>query len=368
MIQNKKLVYILPEASEKTHMKYNVEFITALAKEKNIDTFLILERGNSDLKKIREMTGAKFVHYTGTSIFRILKLEIFLIKALLLGYRKVYVHYSFIGAISASLNPFFTTYYWNCGMPWNYKRPFFQELYESFAYKVIDHFVTGANILINKYSDYYKFNKYKSIIIPNWIDVEKSLTIAKNANRENLKKELNLTDSDNILFFNQRLADRKGAHYILPVLKATENNVKLIITNDGPYKETLIQELKDNNLQDRVRLLGRVPNEKVINILSVTDIYILPSEEEGMSHSLMEAMATGTAAVSFDVGGTIDMYPENFKDFVVKDLDILKFIDKVNLLLQDGENKRSLGEALFEKVKEYDKNIILDKFVKEIIN
>jgi len=364
-----KLIYILPEASEKTHMKYNVEFITALAKEKGVDIFLILERGNNNLAQIKDSTGVKHIHYTGTNVFtRIPKLLAYLLLANLKGYRKVYVHYSFIGAFLASLNPFFTTYYWNCGIPWQYKRPFLQELYESITYKLISHFVTGANILTKQYSDFYKFNNNKSVVIPNWIDVEKTLEIKNKTDVTNLKQELNIADTDTVLFFNQRLAIRKGANHILPILKSTSEHVIMIITNDGPYKEQLLKELKENNLESRVRVLGRVTNEKVIQLMTISDIYILPSEEEGMSHSLMEAFASGVPAISFAVGGTYDMYPEGFKDYCVEENNIEQYIEKLNDLLSDKNKQILLGQALFEQVKSYDLSIVLEKFRDDILS
>jgi glycosyltransferase involved in cell wall biosynthesis len=364
-----KLIYILPEASEKTHMKYNVEFITALAKEKGVDIFLILERGNNNLAEIKASTGVKHIYYTGTNVFtRIPKLIAYLLLANLKGYRKVYVHYSFIGASLASLNPFFTTYYWNCGIPWQYKRPFLQELYESLTYKLISHFVTGANILTEQYSDFYKFNNNKSVVIPNWIDVAKTLEIKNQTDVTSIKKELNIADTDTVLFFNQRLATRKGANHILPILKSTSDHVKMIITNDGPYKEQLLKELKENNLESRVRVLGRVTNEKVIQLMTISDIYILTSEEEGMSHSLMEAFASGIPAISFAVGGTLDMYPEMYRDYCVEEKNIEKYIDKLNDLLSDKNKQILLGQALFEQVKSYDKEIVLNSFLEKVLN
>jgi hypothetical protein len=172
---NKKLVYILPEATEKTHMKYNVEFVTALEKEKNIDIYLIIERGELP-PNFREKTGVKTLRYTGNGspVLRILKLNYYLIDAWRKGYNKVYIHYSFISAFFASLYPFFTTYYWNCGLPWKYKRPFFQELYETTTYKLVDFFVTGTQNLSTEYSGFYKFNIKKSLPIPNYKESRKT--------------------------------------------------------------------------------------------------------------------------------------------------------------------------------------------------
>lgn len=366
--RDKKLVYILPEAAKNTHMKYNVEFLKDLSKD--IEIFLILERGlDKDLEELRNEIGVKHIHYTGGSkLLRIPKLKWYLLQAWLKGFRNVYVHYSFVGAFYASLFPFMKVYYWNCGIPWQYKRPFFQELYESLTYKLIDHFVTGANVLVEQYAKFYNFKKEKGIVIPNWIDVKEFTDKVKSADTEKLKRDLNI-QNQKVLFFNQRLAERKGAHYIPEILKSANKNeeVVMIITNDGPYKEKLVQQLQEYNLLEKVRMLGRVPNDKVAELLSITDIYVLPSEEEGMSHSLMEAFCASVASVSFDVGGTIDMYPVHFKDFVVPEKKIEWFNEKVWELLIDEEKRKSLGAMLYEKVKEYDKKIVLEEFKRRVL-
>jgi glycosyltransferase involved in cell wall biosynthesis len=370
-MENNKLIYILPEASTTTHMKYNVEFLESLSKD--VDIFLIIERGSLP-ENFQQKIGVKYLRYTGnkSTLLRVLRLIFFMYEALFRGYRKTYVHYSFLAAFVFSLHPFFRVFYWNCGIPMSYKRPFFQELYESTTYKLIDHFVTGAKVLATQYSKFYKFDNRKSIIIPNWIDIAKTRMILENINKKELKEELNILPTDKILFFNQRLAERKGAHYIPQILSSLTpggqgGEVVMIITNDGPYKSKLIETLKDKNLIDRVRMLGRVPNDKVIQLMSISDIYILPSEEEGMSHSLMEAQCASVAAVAFDVGGTIDMFPTNFSQFVVPREDISTFIQRVQELLRNADLRQSLGQALLDQVRTFDKPLILTQFKSKIL-
>lgn len=373
-MSTKKLCYVLPEAAENTHMKYNVEFLESLAKERGVDIYLILERGENGkthLENLKNKIGVNHLKFSGSSfvVWRIIKMLYFLTDARFRGYRKVYVHYSFLGAFLASIsNPRKEVYYWNCGIPWQYKRPYFQELYESLTYKFIDHFVTGAQVLTTQYADFYNFKREKGIVIPNWIDVENFRKIFDHVDTDNLRTKLNIGLNKKVLFFNQRLAERKGAHYIPQILRKCREDVVMIITNDGPYKDKLKEIIKTERLEDRVRFLGRVPLLQVIELLSIVDIYVLPSEEEGMSHSLMESMCAGVPAVSFDVGGTIDMYPEGFKEYVVPQKNVDWFTEKVIELLNDVTKRKNLGEALFSQVKKYDKNVVLDIFIEKILS
>lgn len=369
----KRLVYILPEASTQTHMKYNIEFIQSLCKEQDVEVFLILERGltediKNDLELIKQKTGAKYVYYTTTTFLRIPKLLFYLTKAFLLGFRKVYIHYSFVGAFFASINPFFTTYYWNCGLPWKYKRSFVEDFYQKISYRLINYFVTGTVGLGREYAKFYNFSENKIIPIPNWVDTIYVKKVLSAVDKVALKKDLKIPPESKIIFFNQRLAERKGAHYIIPILKKMDDKCVLIVTNDGPYKTTLIKELEESNLSDRVRMLGRVSNEKVLQIMSIANVFILPSEEEGMSHSLIEAFACGVPTVAFDVGATKEIYPKEYSEFAVSEFDLNVFIEKVNTLLSSDILAKNLAHSEKSQSDRLDKTVILQSFISKVLS
>lgn len=356
-----KLCYVLPEAASNTHMKYNMEFLKALAP--HVDIYLIIEKG-----ELKEDLGVTKVYRVKSKniVIRTCKTVCAIIGARMKGYNKVYVHYSFVSAIVASLIPKTTVYYWNCGMPWQYQRPYLSNLYQGLAYKLIDHLVTGAPALVDPYAKYYKFNPAKAIVVPNWIDVEEFKKSYDQADREEVRKEYNISREAKVLFFMQRLSERKGAYYIIPILKNMDDDTVMIVTGDGPYKSTLEELVKKENLESNIRILGRVSNSKMPQIFKASDVFILPSDEEGMSHALMESMAAGVAAVSYDVGGTIDMYPEGYKQYVLKPKDVEVFSHKVKELLENESERQALGQALFKKVREYDKGVVVNTFIKSL--
>lgn len=114
---NNKLIYILPHTSQKTHMKYNVEFLKELGK--TVEIFLIIEKGSFESFEKEWGEKAEFFFPKTTKVFflnfrnpiaRLVKTKLLLLKAMFLGFRKVYIHYSFAAAILSSLNPIFKTY------------------------------------------------------------------------------------------------------------------------------------------------------------------------------------------------------------------------------------------------------------------
>jgi glycosyltransferase involved in cell wall biosynthesis len=208
-----KLVYILPELSQTSHMKYNAEFIRELTRDQDLDIRLIVERGGIPADS-KDGLGVSGIYYTGNRfmVLRIIKLTYFLIKVRLEGFRKVYVHYSFVGALIASFILGTKVYYWNCGMPFVYKRKWFTNWYQKLVYKRIDYFVTGTQGLLEKYSEFYNFPVSKGLVIPNWIDVNAWQKELGSKSKDAVKNKYNIEPSRIVVFANQRLSERKGAH------------------------------------------------------------------------------------------------------------------------------------------------------------
>ncbi len=358
-----KLCYVLPEAASSTHMKYNVEFVEALSTR--VDLYLILERGVCPPNAFSRVTVCREVKSGG--LIRVLRTLRFLIDARVRGYRRVYVHYSFAGALLASLVPGLTVYYWNCGMPWQYPQPWFREWYESLTYKRVDHVVTGAAVLLPRYAAHYGFDVRKGIVIPNWIDVEDFERQLASVPRGRFRAAHHISETQRVLFFMQRLAERKGAHYLPRLLRALPEDVTMVVAGEGPYREQLVHEFEALHLSDRVRMLGRIPNAEIPEVLSATDVYILPSEEEGMPHALLEAMGASVPTVAFNVGGVSDMYPKDFKEYVIEAKNVDAFSKKLATLLDDKSKRVALGHALRAQVRNYDKGVVLESYMRNIV-
>jgi hypothetical protein len=69
---------------------------------------------------------------------------------------------------------------------------------------------------------------------------------------------------------------------------------------DGPYLRSFVQR---HNLTDCVRLFGIQPNARVYELLNAADLFLLPSQREGIAYTLYESLAVGVVPVAADVGG-----------------------------------------------------------------
>ncbi|MDP2696267.1 MAG: glycosyltransferase family 4 protein [bacterium] len=335
-----KLCYVLPEydQSANTHFAYLTDFIKLIAKSE--DVFLIIEKG----QKPKEDWGCKNVQKLWFSFlpFRWCEMQWRLLYARFNGCSIFYIHYSFLAAMAASLTTLFyggRIYYWNAGLPWKYKKSFWREWFENSTYRWIDFLVTGTEGLKREYAKHYDLPLDKIKVMPNWINLDGLKDKYRIGDSEELKQRLNIMPEQKVVLFIHRLSKRKGAHYLPEILKGLQDdNVVMVIVGDGPEGKAIKSQITSYNLQDMVRFVGLVPNAEIMQYFAMADVFIMPSEEEGFPHVLLESMAMGIPFVAFDVGGVKEMTPPEFKEYILSPGDVDGFIDKSRaLLIHAGE-------------------------------
>jgi glycosyltransferase involved in cell wall biosynthesis len=346
----KKVFFILPNNDSGTHMRYVLSVTEELKKQFKI--FVFVEKDKKRNKFLQRL-----LNFLPIRFFVVFFQALFFRSQ---GVNKFYVHYSFISVLAIKcVTSIFggTIFYWNCGIPWQYKRSFFRESFERLAYRCINFLVTGSESLIEGYGSYYNLKKEKIKIIPNWIDLNEVKKFLELHNKLEIKKELNLPEDKKIVIFVHKLVERKGAHYIPAIAKNLDEQSFFVILGDGASREKVEKDILDMNISHRVSFRGFVKGEEVEKYLFVSDLFVMPSEEEGFPHSLLEAMAFNVPFVAFDVGGVKGMVPENERNFVMKCKDISEFNKCVILRL---EAKGEVDYGYF--VSKFDKQVVLNEF------
>lgn len=352
----KKLCYILPDYDEDniSHFYHLYEFLEEISKR--MDVFLIIEKSNNKAKDIK-LGNRVYVQKFRFLPLRILESFLAILRARVLGYKNFYTHYCYIGAINAGIVSHIfggKSYYWNCAMNWLFKQKTFSKLGLILSLKSSHYLVTGGEIMKKGYAEFYNLKPEKIKLLPNRI----------NLNR--FKAQARKTKKKKIILFVHWLSKRKGADVIVPIalhLKDHFNNFKLIVVGDGPYKEKLLDEVKENKLEKSIEVLGSVPNKEIIDYYKIADILILPSMEEGFPVTLLESMAMGVPYVATDVGAVREISSETGQRFLVKPGDVEKFAHKLEILLTDKKIYNQFRKEELEKVKEYSLYKVIDKFI-----
>lgn len=143
----------------------------------------------------------------------------------------------------------------------------------------------------------------KLFYIPDGYDPDKVKNISKKEAREILK----LPIDKKVLFNLGHLDKYKGQIFLIRAMKEVikkRSDVICIIGGDGPLRTELENEIKHLGLTEYVKLIGRVPHDKISLWYSAADLFVLPSLYESFGIVQIEAMACGKPVVATRNGGS----------------------------------------------------------------
>ena len=148
-----------------------------------------------------------------------------------------------------------------------------------------------------------------------------------------------------IIISTGRLIQRKGYGYLIKALQGLKDKFRVVLIGDG----NLTAELA--NLAERldvdVDFQGRKNQDQIIKEFESADIFALPSLNEGMSNSVLEAMACGLPIIATDVGGSKELVKGN--GIIIKPgsvAELRKALLELKNLKSMGSKSRSLAEKM----------------------
>jgi sugar transferase (PEP-CTERM/EpsH1 system associated) len=139
-------------------------------------------------------------------------------------------------------------------------------------------------------------------VVPNGVDTAR---FKPPAERDRLRQQHGYGPTDLLFGAVGRLTPVKDYRSLLEAfdqLSRRDRDGRLLIVGDGPDQPALEAEVRQRGLSDRVRLAGF--HADVAPWLGMLDVFVQPSLMEGMSNSVLEAMAVGVPVVATAVGGT----------------------------------------------------------------
>jgi sugar transferase (PEP-CTERM/EpsH1 system associated) len=116
-----------------------------------------------------------------------------------------------------------------------------------------------------------------------------------------------------------------------------------IIAGDGPLRDELAALAAARGLGDRLRLLGHRPD--VERVYAALDVFVLPSRSEGMSNTILEAMASGVCVVATRVGGAEELVDDGSTGLLVPREDSAALAEALKCVVSDAQRRSRMGEA-----------------------
>jgi glycosyltransferase involved in cell wall biosynthesis len=122
-------------------------------------------------------------------------------------------------------------------------------------------------------------------------------------NRVQVRESLGLAEHDFVLINTARLTEQKAQHVLINAVAKLKDQgvpVKALIVGEGPLRDRLDKQIQGFGLQAEVSLLGF--RSDTVDLLNAADVFALPSIDEGMPISLLEAVAAHLPVIATDVG------------------------------------------------------------------
>lgn len=167
------------------------------------------------------------------------------------------------------------------------------------------------------------------------------------ATRERIRAELNIAIEMPVIVFAGRLCEQKRPVMLVEILKmALDNGLKFqaLIIGDGKQKTQVENLITKYELSSNIQMLGSVAHEKWLAILAASDILLMPSQYEGISIALLEAMAAGAVPVVAKVGGQEEIVTSNAGILIEHGTDELQdYFNALQGLLSDSTTRQQMS-------------------------
>lgn len=123
---------------------------------------------------------------------------------------------------------------------------------------------------------------------------------------------------------------------------------RILLVGDGPELENLKRLAAELGISDRCELAGHC--DDVPQRLSAIDIFVLPSTSEGLSNTLLEAMAAGAAVIASDVGGNGEIIKRGVSGLLFPAGELESLASMLNALVSDPELRARYAAAALERI------------------
>ncbi len=197
------------------------------------------------------------------------------------------------------------------------------------------------------------------------VDVAKFSKNEQSESARSLKrKEMQISESDVILLSVGELNENKNHSVIIDAIaRLNDKNVKYFIVGKGHLKEELEKKIANNKLENQVFLLGF--RTDVAEIYKACDIFVFPSYREGLSVSIMEAMASNLPCVVSRIRGNTDLIDSEKGGFLCEPFDAIQFQDYIKRLIESKVLREKFGEYNSNKIQNFSVENVMEK-TKEI--
>ena len=209
--------------------------------------------------------------------------------------------------------------------------------------------VTSVSLDLKKETlNHFKITKQIDVI-PNFID---SNLYNKDGDKV-LRSKFANTD-EKILIHVSNFRKVKRVTDVVKIFEIVQKEIpsKLIMIGDGPERIQAEQLCRKLNISDRVKFMGKL--KSVEEFMSISDLFLLPSETESFGLVALEAMASGVSVISSNSGGLSEVNIDDVTGYLSEVGDVKQMSENAIKLLSDNEKLKEFKENAFIHSQKFD--------------
>jgi len=198
----------------------------------------------------------------------------------------------------------------------------------------------------------------KLTVIGNPIDLEEITS----KSRQTVEHPYFLGKHPPIIVNVSRLTAEKGHTLLLKAFKSVRERrpCRLVLIGDGPLRKMLALKASRLGISEDVAFLGAQENPH--KFVSRSDVFVLPSEYEGLPLVALEAMACNTPLIISDYAGSQELVEDGVDGMIGKRESADDFAEKIELILSDRKIASSLAKKAGDKAKAYDVKVVIKEY------
>jgi len=204
------------------------------------------------------------------------------------------------------------------------------------------------------------YHSQNTVYIPNGVD----LSIYHEADeRESLRKQMGI-GKEKVILYTGRLSPEKGVDFLIHAYGSLSLDMptKVYIIGTGRDLSRLQKLVRYYNMEHKIILLPAV--DDIVPYLQIADVFVMPSLYEGLSNSILEAMACGIPVIATRVSGNAEVIEDGVTGILVDRTDYHNLSQALTELLEHPDKARELGLKAKQTVREkYDLQIVAEQYL-----
>ncbi len=186
--------------------------------------------------------------------------------------------------------------------------------------------------------------------------------------RQAVRARLGIAEETPLLVFGGRLCAQKRPEKLAAVLRGLARQktpFHCVIVGDGELRTMLEWRLRQSNLKGKVTMLGAVSHDQWLELLSAGDILFLPSEYEGISIALFEAMSMGVVPVMSAVGGQSELVTSDCGVLIpLSEEEVADYVAELRRLIEKPTLRQTMAAACRLRIAE---SFTLERSVERLV-